>query len=67
MERPDRPVTTWRKSTHSGGNGSDCVEVATASNQVLVRDTKHRSDTALAFSPAAWQRLTTTLKTTRLA
>ena len=29
MEGTDRSVTTWRKSTYSGGNGSDCVEVGT--------------------------------------
>jgi hypothetical protein len=26
----DHGVTTWRKSSYSGGNGSECVEVATA-------------------------------------
>jgi hypothetical protein len=26
----DHVVTTWRKSSYSGGNGSNCVEVATA-------------------------------------
>jgi hypothetical protein len=30
---------TWRKSTYSGGNGGQCVEVA-ASGRVLVRDSK---------------------------
>jgi len=29
MEGTDHAVTTWRKSTHSGGNGSNCVEVGT--------------------------------------
>jgi hypothetical protein len=26
----DHDVTPWRKSSYSGGNGSECVEVATA-------------------------------------
>jgi len=29
MEGTDHPVITWRKSTHSGDSGSDCVEVGT--------------------------------------
>jgi hypothetical protein len=27
MEGTDHAVTTWRKSTYSGSNGSNCVEV----------------------------------------
>jgi hypothetical protein len=27
MEGTDHSVTTWRKSTYSGGNGGECVEV----------------------------------------
>ncbi len=45
----------WRKATFSGNGGSDCVEVASRGNRVLVRDTKDRSGTALRFTPAAWQ------------
>lgn len=63
MERPDRPVTTWRKSTHSGGNGGDCVEVGVSGETIMVRDTKHRAGAVLTFSPAAWHHLTATLKT----
>jgi Domain of unknown function (DUF397) len=29
MEGTDHALTTWRKSTYSGSNGSDCVEVGT--------------------------------------
>ena len=32
----------WRKSSYSGDNGGECVEVATA-GAVLVRDTTDRS------------------------
>jgi hypothetical protein len=35
---PKRAV--WRKSSHSGGNGGDCVEVASLSPVVGVRDSK---------------------------
>ncbi|WP_229402074.1 DUF397 domain-containing protein [Micromonospora okii] len=45
----------WRKSTKSGNNGGDCVEVAdNLPGVVLVRDTKDREGGALAFAPAAW-------------
>jgi hypothetical protein len=47
----------WRKSSHSGGNGGGCIEVGrySASNRVLVRDTKDTAGPVLRFSPAAWQ------------
>jgi hypothetical protein len=44
----------WRKSSHSGGNGGECVEVAPADG-VMVRDTANREATTLSFSAAAWQ------------
>ncbi|GAB2941215.1 hypothetical protein GCM10027280_32120 [Micromonospora polyrhachis] len=45
----------WRKSTRSGANGGDCVEVAdNLPGVVLVRDTKDRDGGTLAFGPAAW-------------
>lgn len=31
---------TWVKSTYSSGEGGDCVEVATRSHTVRVRDSK---------------------------
>lgn len=30
----------WRKSSHSGGNGGDCVEVASLGHRAGVRDSK---------------------------
>jgi len=45
----------WHKSSKSGNNGGDCVEVAdNLAGVVLVRDTKDRDGGALAFGPAAW-------------
>ena len=44
----------WRKSSHSGSNGGECVEVATAGG-VLVRDTADRGGPVLSFSAAAWR------------
>lgn len=46
----------WRKSTKSGGNGGDCVEVAdNLPGVVLVRDTKDRDGATLTFSPQSWR------------
>ena len=47
----------WRKSTHSGANGGDCVEVASAEG-VAVRDTTDREGVTLEFSAQAWQEFT---------
>ncbi|SCF15787.1 protein of unknown function [Micromonospora coriariae] len=46
----------WRKSTKSGGNGGDCVEVAdNLPGVVLVRDTKNRNGGTLVFGPTSWR------------
>ncbi|WFE67543.1 DUF397 domain-containing protein [Micromonospora sp. WMMD714] len=46
----------WRKSTRSGNNGGNCVEVAdNLPGVVLVRDTKDRDGGTLAFTPGAWR------------
>ena len=45
---------SWRKSSRSGNNGGDCVEVADTARVVLVRDTKDRDGAVIAFSAGAW-------------
>ncbi|MFH8869751.1 DUF397 domain-containing protein [Streptomyces griseus] len=45
----------WFKSSYSdSSNGSECVEVAAASDAVLVRDSKNTQGPRLAVVPAAW-------------
>jgi len=45
----------WRKSTRSGDNGGDCVEVAVNLPRVVaVRDSKDSLGAVLTFSPDAW-------------
>ncbi|MBV9451269.1 MAG: DUF397 domain-containing protein [Streptosporangiaceae bacterium] len=55
---------SWRKSSYSGENGGQCVEVGAASGagRVLVRDTRDRSGQVLEFTPAAWRRLLARLR-----
>lgn len=61
MEGTDFAVT-WRKSTFSGGNGSDCVEVGQAAGRVMVRDTKDRAGVVLAVGADAWRRFAATVR-----
>ncbi|MFY1669066.1 DUF397 domain-containing protein [Plantactinospora sp. WMMB334] len=47
---------SWRKSSRSGTNQGNCVEVAdNLPGRVLVRDTKNRDGGTLAFDPTAWR------------
>ncbi|MFE0369834.1 DUF397 domain-containing protein [Streptomyces tendae] len=46
----------WFKSTYSSGGDGDCVEVATCTGTIHVRDSKVRQGAQLAVSPAAWTR-----------
>ncbi|QEV02101.1 DUF397 domain-containing protein [Streptomyces viridifaciens] len=46
----------WRKSSYSGGEGGNCVEVADGITGLIpVRDSKDPHGPALGFSPAAWR------------
>jgi len=53
----------WRKSTYSGGNGGNCVEVARKlPGIVAVRDSKNPDGPKLVTSPAAWQAFTASVR-----
>ncbi|HEY2579188.1 MAG TPA: DUF397 domain-containing protein [Streptosporangiaceae bacterium] len=46
----------WRKSSRSGSNGGNCVEVArNLPGTVAVRDSKDPNGPVLAVAPAEWQ------------
>jgi hypothetical protein len=45
----------WRKSTKSGGNGGNCVEVANLPRAVAVRDSKDPHGPVLTVAPAQWR------------
>jgi hypothetical protein len=50
----DQPFTYWYKSSRSGGNGRNCLEVATLETTVALGDSKDRSGPVLFFTRAAW-------------
>lgn len=51
----DLSGATWRKSSRSGGNGGECVEVADNLVGVIgVRDSKDADGPVLRFTPGAW-------------
>ncbi|MGW0942456.1 DUF397 domain-containing protein [Streptomyces sp. NPDC002623] len=45
---------TWVKSTYSSGEGGQCVEVATCSQAVYVRDSKDSARPGLAVGQDVW-------------
>lgn len=44
----------WFKSSYSGTNGGDCVEVATEADTVYVRDSKAVGGPVLRVGQAGW-------------
>jgi hypothetical protein len=51
----------WRKSSYSGSNGGQCVEVA-APGRILVRDSTNPDRGRLGFSTQAWRAFTARIK-----
>ncbi|MDX3779744.1 DUF397 domain-containing protein [Streptomyces europaeiscabiei] len=49
----------WFKSSYSGAEGGDCVEVVRTPRAVLVRDSKRLTGPVLAVGPEAWAGLVT--------
>ena len=54
---------TWRKSSYSGGNGGQCVEVALSlPGLVAVRDSNRRDGSVLAVDSRQWTRFVVAVK-----
>lgn len=52
----DLSRAVWRKSTYSGGNGGQCIEVATnLPGAVAIRDSRNPAGPKLLVSPSQWQ------------
>jgi hypothetical protein len=52
----------WRTASYSGANGGECVEVASAADTVIVRDTKDRNGGTLSVPAGAWRAFIATMK-----
>lgn len=55
MSTPDVSRAVWRKSTRSGDNGGQCVEVAHLDGATALRDSKDRgTGPVLMFTTGQW-------------
>lgn len=58
-EQPTRLI--WLKSSYSGDEGGECVEVAPDAASIHVRDSKDRGGPRLTFPRSAWSGFVTGL------
>jgi hypothetical protein len=52
--RVDLDQAVWFKSSRSGPNCDNCVEVAFVNGAIAVRDSKNQTGPALVFTPDEW-------------
>ncbi|MER6175561.1 DUF397 domain-containing protein [Streptosporangium sp. NPDC001681] len=58
---------SWYKSTLSGANTDDCIEVANLpGGSRAVRDSKNPNGPTLNFTPGAWRTFITSIKNNKL-
>jgi hypothetical protein len=63
----DLSRAVWRKSSCSGGNGGQCLEVAlNLPGIVAIRDSKNRRGPTLILTPAQWRSLLTIARADQL-
>lgn len=55
-------LTGWYKSSYSGGDQGECLEVARGHAGVPVRDSKAAPGPALVFSPDGWTAFVTAVQ-----
>lgn len=53
MKEPTVQTLHWQKSTYSG-DGSNCVEIATAPITIHIRDSKDPAGPHLTLQPVTW-------------
>ncbi|WUH99767.1 DUF397 domain-containing protein [Spirillospora sp. NBC_00431] len=54
--------TTWRKSSHSGSTGGECVELASTPGPIAIRDSKNPNGPKLLIGRDDFKALVATLK-----
>ncbi|MFQ6855553.1 DUF397 domain-containing protein [Streptomyces sp. 35M1] len=60
-------LTGWFKSSYSGGDQGECLEVARGHAAVPVRDSKTADGPAVVFTADGWASFVTALKRGRLS
>ncbi|WP_405751924.1 DUF397 domain-containing protein [Streptomyces sp. NBC_01411] len=72
MRRSEQVVTDvtflrgWRKSSYSGTEQNDCLEVADGYDNIPVRDSKNPHGPALAFPAEGWTAFVSAVKNGRI-
>ncbi|MGG7573357.1 DUF397 domain-containing protein [Streptomyces sirii] len=62
-DRLDLSTAVWRKSSHSNGDGGNCVEVTDDLPGIVpVRDSKDPHGPAIVFPAAAWSSFVSAVK-----
>lgn len=64
MTTPDLARAVWRKSSYSGDNGGQCVEIATNPGWAAVRDSKDPAGGTLDLPSHTWDSLRAAIKAT---
>lgn len=59
-------IGAWRKSSHSTGNGGQCIEVVTGETTLLARDSKDPDGPVLGFGADTWAAFLNTVKSGHL-
>lgn len=59
----DLSHATWRKSSRSGPNCDNCVEIAFVTPAIAIRDSKDPDGPALILAPGGWSAFLTGAKT----
>jgi len=62
MEEPAFSGAAWRKSSHSGSSGGECVEVALFGDGNAVRDSKNPDGGFLAMERDVWAAFVSQIK-----
>ncbi|MEU6953882.1 DUF397 domain-containing protein [Streptomyces sp. NPDC045714] len=57
---------SWFKSSHSGGNTTECVEAARLGEATAIRDSKAVDRGSLLFRPTSWAHFVSALQDGRL-
>jgi hypothetical protein len=53
---------TWRKSSYSGSNGGNCIEISAAPGAIAVRDSNDPHGPVLTFDSQDWRRFADQVK-----